>query len=76
MVLVNGCSDLRAAHRLTSPILGEPQGVTEMNLSLPTGIGAVIAVVVLILAVVFVAIGQMDFKVGILLAALAVARLT
>lgn len=43
---------------------------------MPTGIGAVIAVIVLILAVVFMAVGQMDLKVGILLAALAVARLT
>ena len=47
-----------------------------MNITMPTGLGAIIAVIVLILAVVFMAIGQMDFKVGILLASLAVARLT
>lgn len=43
---------------------------------MPTGIGAIVAVIVLILAVVFMAINQMDLKVGILIAALAVARLT
>ena len=42
----------------------------------PSGLGAVIAIIVLILAVVFMAIGQMDLKVGILIALLAVARLT
>lgn len=47
-----------------------------MQIQMPSGIGAVIAVIVLILAVVFMAIGQLDLKVGILLAALAVARLT
>lgn len=41
----------------------------------PWTVGAVIAMVVLVLAVVFVAVGQMDFKVGGLIAALAVARL-
>jgi hypothetical protein len=39
-------------------------------------IGAVIAVIVLVLAVVFMAIGQLDFKVGGLIAALAIARVT
>jgi hypothetical protein len=39
-------------------------------------IGAVIALLVLVLAVVFMAIGQLDFKLGGLIAALAVARLT
>lgn len=42
----------------------------------PSGIGAIIAVVVLILAIVFVVIGQMDLKVGGLIALLAIARLT
>lgn len=39
-------------------------------------VGALIAIVVLVLAVVFMAIGQLDFKVGLLIAGLAVARLT
>lgn len=42
----------------------------------PGSIGAVIAIIALVLAIVFMAIGQMDFKVGGLIAALAVARLT
>jgi hypothetical protein len=42
----------------------------------PWTVGAIIAVVVLVLAVVFIAVGQMDIKVGGLIAALAVARLT
>ena len=42
----------------------------------PWTVGGVIAVVVLVLAVVFIAIGQMELKVGGLIAALAVARLT
>lgn len=41
----------------------------------PGSIGAVIAILVLVLAVVFVAIGQMDARAGGLIAALAVARL-
>ena len=40
------------------------------------GFGAILAIVVLILAVVFAAVGQMDLKVAGLIAALAVARLT
>lgn len=47
-----------------------------MQIAMPSGIGAVIAVIVLVLAIVFMAIGQMDLKVGILISALAVARLT
>lgn len=39
-------------------------------------IGAIIAVLVLVLAVVFMAVGQMDYRLGGLIAALAVARLT
>jgi len=42
----------------------------------PTGVGAVIAVIVVVLAVVFAAIGQMDLKVAVLITALGVARLT
>lgn len=42
----------------------------------PGSLGAVIAVVVLVLAIVFMAIGQIDFKLGGLIAGLAVARLT
>ncbi len=52
-------------------------GRGQVNFSLPPfSIGSVIAVIVLVLAVVFMAVGQMDFKVGGCLAALAVARLT
>ena len=47
-----------------------------MNIAMPSGIGAVIAVIVLVLAIVFMAVGQLDYKVGGLLALLAVARLT
>jgi hypothetical protein len=39
-------------------------------------LGAVIAILVIVLGVVFMAIGLMDFKVGGLLVALGVARLT
>jgi hypothetical protein len=42
----------------------------------PLTLGSVIAVIVLVLAVVFAAIGQMDIKVAVLFAALAIARLT
>jgi hypothetical protein len=38
-------------------------------------IGAIIAILVLVVDVVFMAIGQIDFKPGILIAGLAVARL-
>lgn len=47
-----------------------------MQISWPTGLGAVIAILVLVLAVVFMALGRLDFVTGGLLAALAVARLT
>ena len=47
-----------------------------MTVQWPSGIGAIIAIVVLILAIIFVVIGQMDLKVGGLIALLAVARLT
>ena len=43
---------------------------------MPSGIGAVIAIIVLVLVIVFMAIGQMDYKMGGLFALLAVARLT
>ena len=42
----------------------------------PGSFGAIVAVIVLVLAIVFMAVGQLDFKVGGLIAALAVARLT
>lgn len=48
----------------------------QVSFSMPSGIGAVIAVIVLVLAVVFMAIGQMDYRTGGLFALLAVARLT
>lgn len=47
-----------------------------MNLAMPSGLGAIIAVIVLVLCVVFVAIGQMPLREGALFGALAVARLT
>jgi hypothetical protein len=49
----------------------------RVNFALPPfSIGSVIAVIVLVLAVVFMAVGQMDFKTGGMFAALAIARLT
>lgn len=42
----------------------------------PGSLGAILAILVIVLAVVFMAIGQMDFKVGGLLVALGIARLT
>ena len=42
----------------------------------PMSLGFVIAILVLVLAVVFVAIGQMDIKLAGLIGALAVARMT
>ncbi len=47
-----------------------------MNITMPSGIGAVIAIIVLVLALVLMVVGQMDLKVGGLIAALAIARLT
>jgi hypothetical protein len=47
-----------------------------MTVQWPSGIGAIVAVVVLILAIVFVVIGQMDLKIGGLIALLAISRLT
>ena len=45
-------------------------------MAFPSGVGAVIALVVLVLAVVFAAIGQLPMLLAVLFAALAVARLT
>lgn len=47
-----------------------------MTISWPSGFGAIAAVIVLVLVVVFAAIGKMDPVLAALLAALAVARLT
>ena len=53
------------------------EGWGPVNFTLPAfGIGSVIAIVVLVLALVFMAVGQLDFKLGGLIAALAIARLT
>lgn len=41
----------------------------------PITLGWIIAVIVLILAIILIVIGQLDYKVGGLIAALAVARL-
>lgn len=46
-----------------------------MNLNLGN-LGAILAVVVLVLAVVFVVLGQLPLMAGVLIALLAVARLT
>lgn len=45
----------------------------QLNLS---GLGAILAVIVLVLCVVLVAVGQMPVLIGVLIAALALARLT
>jgi hypothetical protein len=42
----------------------------------PSGLGAIVAIIVLVLAIVLMVVGQMDIKTGSLIAALAVARLT
>jgi uncharacterized membrane protein (DUF485 family) len=47
-----------------------------VSITWPSGVGAVIAVIVLVLVIVFWAIGQMDPRMAALLGALAVARLT
>jgi hypothetical protein len=47
-----------------------------MQIQWPTGLGAIIAIVVLLLAIVFMVLGRMDLVTGSLIAALAVARLT
>lgn len=55
---------------------GQKRG-DAVNLALPAfGIGSVIAVIVLVLAIVLMVVGQLDLKVGCLIAALAIARLT
>lgn len=48
---------------------------TKMQLNL-SGLGAILAVIVLVLCVVLVAVGQMPVLIGVLIAALALARLT
>jgi hypothetical protein len=49
-----------------------------MTVTWPTGIGAIIALCVLIITIIVLAFlpGQIDLKVGVLIIALAVARLT
>lgn len=47
-----------------------------MDIKFPTGIGAIVAILVFLLAVIFIVIGKLDITVGALIAALAVARLT
>lgn len=41
----------------------------------PSGLGAIIALIVLVLAIVFMAIGQLDYKLGFFIVALAASRL-
>jgi hypothetical protein len=45
-------------------------------MTIPSGLGAIIAIVVLVLAVVLIVVGQLPLVIGGLIAALAVARLT
>ena len=47
-----------------------------MQIAMPSGVGAIIAIVVLILVIVLAVVGQMDYKLAAFLGALAVARLT
>lgn len=46
-----------------------------MQVTWPTGLGAVIAIIVLVLCIVFIAIGKLPLILGCLIAMLAVARL-
>lgn len=46
-----------------------------MNVSWPQGLGAIIAIVILILAIVFIAIGKLPLFLGCFIAGLAIARL-
>ena len=45
-------------------------------MQIPTGLGSLIAIVVLVVAIVLLIVGQIPIAVGALIAALAVARLT
>ena len=45
-------------------------------MQIPTGLGQIIAIIVLVLAIVLLAVGQIPLREGVLIAALAVARLT
>ena len=47
-----------------------------MKIDWPAGLGAIIAIIVLVLAVVFMAVGRLDYVPGGLIAGLAIARLT
>ena len=47
-----------------------------MDFKSPSGLGAIIAIIVLCVVVVLMVVGQMDTKLGAILAALAIARLT
>jgi len=45
-------------------------------MAIPTGLGQIIAIIVLVVAIVFAVIGELGLPVAALIAALAVARLT
>ena len=45
-------------------------------MTIPTNLGSIIAIVVLVVAIVLLIVGQLPLTVGALIAALAVARLT
>lgn len=46
-----------------------------MNIAMPSGVGAVIAIIVLLVAVVMMVVSQLDLKLGLMISGLAVARL-
>lgn len=52
------------------------KGTKGESMKMPSGLGSIIALIVLVLVVVFVAIGQMPLREGALIGGLAVARLT
>ena len=45
------------------------------RIPVPSGVGAILAIIVLVVVVVLMVVGQLDYHVGGLLAALAIARL-
>jgi hypothetical protein len=46
-----------------------------VNVSWPSGLGAILAVVILVLAIVFIVLGQLPLMIGLFLAGLALCRL-
>jgi hypothetical protein len=53
------------------------KGGKAVTIAMPTGLGAIIAILVIVFAIIFLVLGQFSLLIaGILIAALAVARLT